>query len=515
MASIYLSAIICLCSIVNILTGKCENREHLTLMENMVSVTQEGIRNDGTPIGGELNELVKQSYGKTLFFPAGTYTLSEPIVLPFDYTKNVHIIFDKNALLQSHVQLEALLKIGYSEMSTPDRSYRRFSYIEGGMFDCSNADNGILVNGLKQLVSLRSISLFKGRKTHIRVQVSDDFKGTGSADTKIDNITIQGISSNEEVYGIYIDKECADIKISNTFIYGTKYGITSLSSGHIFNNIHILSQVTTGGLNKGADNFKETEGIAIASNGFFILHEIYFDTIDKAIVIKGQSRPLLTIDKNIVYSYLDHFGSAFIFKDHAFTEAFEAKISNSIFHLRKDSFRVFDIHPGIIGKDRNEGFSFINNTLINPHHLSPYDPSLLQGMRNKESDIRMVGQSKSSDAEWYVLGSLSMSPFAKTLRIELAGAGAWEVYADFNGEKAELSYNQISGKKSDGLQLAYLIQDGYCVLVTKIPKGRSFQTLISEVRGKGSFMPTPSGDRPYLLRDYHIAQQPTVISNKK
>ena len=118
--------------------------------------------------------------------------------------------------------MEALLKVGYSEMTTPDVTHRRFSYVEGGMFDCSNVDNGIMVNGLKQLVSLKYISLFKGRNTHIRIGVTDDFRGTGSSDTKIDNVTIQGISSNEEVYGIYIDQACCDCKISNTFIYSTK-----------------------------------------------------------------------------------------------------------------------------------------------------------------------------------------------------------------------------------------------------------------------------------------------------
>ena len=208
-------------------------------IENIVSVIQHGIRNDGFKIGTELNDLIKESYRKTLYFPAGTYNLTEPIVLPFDYTKNVNIVFDKNAVIKSDIPMEALLKIGYSEMSTPDVTHRRFSYIEGGMFDCSNVDNGIMVNGLKQLVSLKSISLFKGKKTHIRIAVTDDFKGTGSSDTKIDNVTIQGISSNEEVYGIYIDQSCCDCKISNTFIYSTKYGIVTRSAGHFLNNVHM------------------------------------------------------------------------------------------------------------------------------------------------------------------------------------------------------------------------------------------------------------------------------------
>ena len=129
--------------------------------KDIISVIQFGIKNDGSVIGTELNDLVRDSYGKTLFFPAGTYNLSEPIILPFDYTKNVNIVFDKNALIKSDIRLEALLKIGYSEMSTPDVTHRRFSYIEGGMFDCSNVENGIMVNGLKHLVSLKYISLFK------------------------------------------------------------------------------------------------------------------------------------------------------------------------------------------------------------------------------------------------------------------------------------------------------------------------------------------------------------------
>lgn len=94
--------------------------------KDIISVIQFGIKNDGSVIGTELNDLVRDSYGKTLFFPAGTYNLSEPIILPFDYTKNVNIVFDKNALIKSDIRLEALLKIGYSEMSTPDVTHRRF-----------------------------------------------------------------------------------------------------------------------------------------------------------------------------------------------------------------------------------------------------------------------------------------------------------------------------------------------------------------------------------------------------
>lgn len=190
-------------------------------LAGIISAVGHGIRNDGTPIGPELNRLIKQSYGKTVFFPAGTYNLTEPIVLPMDYTKNVNLAFDKNALLKSDTHLDALIKVGYSEVYFVDVTHRRFSYIEGGILDCYNADNGILIDGRKQLVQIRNMSLVRGRNTHIRIHLPEP-GGTGSSDTKIDNVTIQGISSNDDVYGIYIDKSCCDCKISDTFIYGPK-----------------------------------------------------------------------------------------------------------------------------------------------------------------------------------------------------------------------------------------------------------------------------------------------------
>ena len=83
--------------------------ENIGIKNDIISVIRFGIKNDGSVIGAELNRLVKDSYGKTLYFPAGTYNLSEPIVLPFDYTKNVNIVFDKNALIKSDFRLDALL----------------------------------------------------------------------------------------------------------------------------------------------------------------------------------------------------------------------------------------------------------------------------------------------------------------------------------------------------------------------------------------------------------------------
>ncbi len=103
--------------------------------EDIVSVIDYDIKNDGTLIGSQLNNLIGQSYGKTLCFPAGTYNGR-----PYRSAdaKNVNLIFDKNATVKSDVHLKHWIKVGYSETYyfTDAVSHRRFSYIEGGILDC-------------------------------------------------------------------------------------------------------------------------------------------------------------------------------------------------------------------------------------------------------------------------------------------------------------------------------------------------------------------------------------------
>ncbi|WP_300910562.1 right-handed parallel beta-helix repeat-containing protein [uncultured Bacteroides sp.] len=484
--------------------------------DDIVSVIRHGVRNDGSVIGTELNELVVKSYGKTLYFPAGTYNLSEPIVLPYDYTKNVNIVFDKNALIKTDLPLEALLKIGYSEMSTPDVTHRRFSYIEGGMFDCYNVENGIMVNGLKQLVSLKNISLFKGRNTHIRISVTDDFRGTGSSDTKIDNVTIQGISSNEEVYGIYIDAACCDCKISNTFIYSTKYGLVTKSAGHILNNLHILSMHTTGGLDLGVNGFRSTEGIRVEADGFFIFNEVYYDTVDRGIVVAADKNPTLILDKNIFYSYLPNFGTSFLYRDHEATTPFQVKMSGCIIEVAKQGYRIFDVSPEAIRKDVEGDFSFMNCAVRNAHLLSPFDFSLMQRMKGKKGDVLLVPKQDMADSQsmdssqWHVLGAVLASPYRNLLRLDLAKDCILELDLSFAGSEPEINSKMIKEEDQSSFQIGYVIKGEYCILLLRNYHGM-LSPVVGDVLGSSYFLSTPSKDRCYGPEDYGIDQEQIVL----
>ena len=474
-------------------------------LAGIISAVGHGIRNDGTPIGPELNRLIKQSYGKTVFFPAGTYNLTEPIVLPMDYTKNVNLAFDKNALLKSDTHLDALIKVGYSEVYFVDVTHRRFSYIEGGILDCYNADNGILIDGRKQLVQIRNMSLVRGRNTHIHIHLPEP-GGTGSSDTKIDNVTIQGISSNDDVYGIYIDKSCCDCKISDTFIYGTKEAIVTKSAGHILNNVHLLAMNTSGGtVRADGENFKETVGIRISTGGFFVFNQVYYDTMDRGIVVDDNFSPDLLLDQQISYSYLNDFGTCFLHAG-ANSPNLRVKISNSTFTLRNKDYKLLDYSPGMVGWDIADKFSFVNCVVDGLHNLSPYDLTLLQRLRGKAADGLMWNRLDDSGSQWYVLGAVVASPLQNFLEIDLTDEMRAKLRFGFKGNGLNVYSYEFEGNDDRQVELGYALHGDFCVWMFRSRKGGSFTPVVYDLLGSGQFMPFPNKGKIYVPADYGVSE---------
>lgn len=481
--------------------------------EDIVSVINHDIKNDGTLIGSQLNRLIDQSYGKTLYFPAGVYNLTESIVLPLEYTKNVNLIFDKNATVKSDVHLEALIKVGYSETYFTDVSHRRFSYIEGGILDCYNADNGILVNGRKQMVQIRTMSLVRGRNTHIRIHIPEGVGtgGTGSSDTKIDNVTIQGISSNDNVYGIYIDQACCDCKISDTFIYSTKEAIVTKSAGHILNNVHILSWDTTGGTHlEDGNNYRSTIGIHIASGGFFVFNQVYYDTIERGIVIDEGYSPDLMLDQQISFSYLNNFGTSFIQAGKSSSDL-KVKLSNSTFTILNDNFKILDYPADLVGWDISDKFSFLNCVVANSQRLSPYEMTLMQKLRGVSVDGVIWTPYADYDTNWYILGAVITSPLRNSLEIDLTNDLTAKLNFMFKDGTLLLQDYEIRGDKSEDVELGYAVSGQFCLLLFRAKKNGTFNPVIYDTLGSGRFMPTPFKGKKYTLSDYGVSESDIKI----
>lgn len=459
-----------------------------------IVVTDYGIRNDGTEIGSELNLLVKDAYGATLYFPAGTYNLAEPIRTPYNYKKNVNLVFDKNAHITTSRPLDALLMIGFTEISSSvDVGLREFSYVEGGHFDATNAKRGIWVNGCKQLVSLRDMSIYYCSGRHIEISRYGDLPVTStSCDTKIENISIQGKSSNDNNYGIYIDAGCADCKISDTFVYGTKCGLYTNTGGHIVNNFHILSWRVGDGIE---GDFSGTVGIEIAKQGFFEFNEVYFDTVEKDFVIDGDIDVEMIVDKCITHSYKPSFGKAFLCCEG--NGKLQAKVTSCIFNLesKQQQFRIFDVGNRKILNDFDNGITFSDNIIRSPEKLWTYDLSLMMKFDRKNSET-VFDAGREIGSEGAVIGLLAPSMSSNELKIMHGDGNYTELSVDSLGNV------QKNVSTSSTVQLNVVKRNGFQILVmSSYPSSTVFPEVI-DLRGNSTFLSTPSKDRLWTLSDY-------------
>lgn len=470
---------------------------------DVINVVKHGVRNDSLPIGTELNQLVKQSYGKTLYFPAGTYTLTEPIVLPMDYAKNVNLLLDKNATIRSAGHLDALLKVGFSERTYKSREGRLSSYVEGGQWDCRDADNGIYVNAMKQMVQLRDLTLFDGDKCHIRVQAYEG-EAPGSSDTKIDNVTIQGRSSDSDSYGIYFGAKTNDNKVTNCFIYGTRCAIYSECSGQLINNVHILSCYRPGGyVAPRGERFNKTVGIYLKSSGFNHFNQIYFDTVDRGIVVASGHTPSLVLEKCIWYSYLPDFGRYFLQKENPNDSAvFEVRLTDCLFEVCRDDFKVFDVNPFIVKNNNGAHFSAVNTIYRNVGRLSPLCPSLSQRIRGVSYDA-IARSPRRYESTWYVLGGLAPGYGRQQLRLTFDDNTAYDVLLNSD---AGVPTVEAKALKKSKLKIDFKLSshEGYGVLLFRPSVAGVLYPEVRDVSGQGRYMVPPSCDRRYRPADYGL-----------
>ena len=176
------------------------------------------------------------------------------------------------------------------------------------------------------------------------------------------------------------------------------------------------------------------------ADGFFIFNEVYYDTVDRGIVVAADKNPTLVLDKNIFYSYLPDFGTSFLYRDHQAVAPFQVKMSNCIIEVAKHGYKIFDVSPEVIKNDVEGNFSFVNCTMRNSHLLSPFDFSLMQRLREKRCDALFVpeqatgGLQTVDSLQWYVLGAVLTSPYRNLLKLDLAKDCMVELDLLFTGE---------------------------------------------------------------------------------
>lgn len=174
-----------------------------------------------------LQALIDENPNMTIFIPAGTYTLYNPIRTSAVPTRTVALQLDDNAVLKAaggwnHSAPMITLGTSWEYNTTAEAGY--FYYFDGGTVDCSGVAEGIAIECGRNL-QVRNTSIIN---TQLGFNIKNGTNG-GSSDADIFNLTIKGNGKPGSV-GMHCagyDNIFSSIKISNcqTGIYLTGGGL--------------------------------------------------------------------------------------------------------------------------------------------------------------------------------------------------------------------------------------------------------------------------------------------------
>ena len=162
-----------------------------------------------------LQALIDECPNMTIYIPAGTYTLYNPIRTSAQLDRTVALQLDDNAVLKaapgwSHSL--PMITLGTKDEVNTTADARYFYYIDGGTIDCSGTAEGIAVECGRN-IQVRNINIIN---TKLGFNIKNGTNG-GSSDADIFNLNIVGNGKSGSV-GMKCagyDNIFANIKISN------------------------------------------------------------------------------------------------------------------------------------------------------------------------------------------------------------------------------------------------------------------------------------------------------------
>lgn len=186
-------------------------------------------------VAAAIQKVIDENPNHVIFFPDGTYTISEPILTPADPTKSVCLELSNYAIIQpaeGWQHDEAMIRIGgkdpYNNIIVPGSNY----YLSGGIIDCKGIAKGISIDSGRETV-VRNTSI-KNAEVGIHVKKGAN---NNSSDADIHDVNITGNMSPTSI-GVFV--EGFDNTFTNIRIFRTQTGVLLQSRGNILRNIHPL-----------------------------------------------------------------------------------------------------------------------------------------------------------------------------------------------------------------------------------------------------------------------------------
>lgn len=266
------------------------------IIEEPINVKTLGVYGDGTHDDyTAIQHGIDTFHHHTLYFPSGTYLITQPLAIGTTNAEQVDLKLDGDATIKTSTAIDALLEIGKYE-GVYDRSAEgNIVTVSGGIFDCNNTTYGIYTAANRKLTTFDHVTLTNVSTYGIYVNTGTNT--TSSADVNITGCFIAGKGSNYNATGLYL--KAYDNKITDTRIEGVRIGVED-AGGSFYENVHALMTRANGSITTA--EFEATVGFLFSTAvGSVFMNECYSDTFATAFKITKQKR--LQVSNSTAYWY--------------------------------------------------------------------------------------------------------------------------------------------------------------------------------------------------------------------
>lgn len=277
--------------------GTVEDSLEDYIADSMINVKYAGAKGDGTTDDyAVIQGLIEDNPHKTIYFPAGTYLISDTLHIETGNAHQVNLKLDKNAKITSDQSIDYLLEVGTEEGGTG--VYDRYAEgsivsIDGGIFDCGNASSAIYVSANQKQTKITNTIIYNLNQYGIYID-----RGTNtsvSSDADIMNVSINGKGS--EVGGVGIYAYGTDNKVSHARINKCQTGVYD-AGGSFYTDVHVLYSYTSNSVT--AQQYEATKAFVFASNSLCMCNQCYSDTMATGYEISGGGHVFLE-ECNVYY----------------------------------------------------------------------------------------------------------------------------------------------------------------------------------------------------------------------
>ncbi len=220
-----------------------EQTVQYTLISEYASLVKDG---DYT---AAINKAIEENPGKAIYFPDGTYNISDTIIIPADSKASVSFRLSNYATIKAvnwSNQTKPMIRMGVEPETPSDDVFAESNtYIKGGVIDAAGTATGIALEGGKDII-LSNVTV-KNAYCGINLKCADNSLGATYAD--IENVAVVG---NGKAGSIGVLVEGSYNTLTNVKISDVQYAVkcTATGSDNIFKSIMAIGT----GLGTGTDN---------------------------------------------------------------------------------------------------------------------------------------------------------------------------------------------------------------------------------------------------------------------